>query len=196
MSFIILDDTNDLWQGIRVVDIPLDRSTHTHTHTHTHAHNTDLHPAVCTDCRQLKNPVHFLPCFWPHAIILGTPCGCLGQQCYIKSTADAHRLVLLEKSLEHTVDKYNMLGDARNGFIPCCMLCGAADRGPIHEVYVMILFMSGFVLCCYERTYGFCGLLPLALLLLFLLLTVCCTNTGLTAYLTGNAYGGRSCCHV
>lgn len=54
-----------------------------------------------------RSPLCFMPCFWPHQIILGMPCSFLFCTLpKIDKSAAAHRLILREKTLLYAVDPY------------------------------------------------------------------------------------------
>lgn len=50
----------------------------------------------------------FLPCFWPHAIILGAPCSVCVLSGRHQKVARAHKLELRERTLKLTVDQYQV----------------------------------------------------------------------------------------
>ena len=60
-----------------------------------------------TTAAYLRSPLCFCPVFWPHALVVGMPCTHLFCTLpKIAKSAEAHKLILREKSLLYQVDKY------------------------------------------------------------------------------------------
>merc|ERR1711935_1072760 len=54
-------------------------------------------------------PFCLCPCFWPYQLCLCIPCSVCAQMGQAQKSADAHKLVLKENSLELTVDAYPLV---------------------------------------------------------------------------------------
>jgi len=86
----------------------------------------------------LRSPLCFLPCFWPHSILLCMPCSVYSQAKSAKKAARAHKLVLRENSLALTVDPYpQKMRVSTVQVLPCgCLNC--IETSPIEEVIPLV----------------------------------------------------------
>ena len=86
----------------------------------------------------LRSPMCFMPCFWPHQLLMGIPCTFLFCTLpRITKSAEAHKLVLREKSLLYQVDKYPQAGansSSQQAAQPCCTVCVGGDAGGFVDV--------------------------------------------------------------
>ena len=82
-----------------------------------------------------RSPFCFLPCFWPHQVLLGMPCMFLCSLGAVNNAAQAHRLVLRERSIEYRVERYPSIGAVASGMQvikPCCAVCCEGEAGGFH----------------------------------------------------------------
>ena len=104
-----------------------------------------------------RSPACFLPCFWPHQILLGMPCMFLYSLGAVDDAAQAHRLILRERSIEYRVDKYPSIGAVASGMQvikPCCAVCCEGEAGGFHEVYPLAEVSDARVQPCQAECCG------------------------------------------
>ena len=87
-----------------------------------------------------KNPCMYVPCLWPHCILLGLPVSLALQYGGLASAARSHRLVLRQNSILYEVKSYprrlriqNYSTEACKSPL-CCLPC-MGDTKPIQEVF-------------------------------------------------------------
>jgi len=87
----------------------------------------------------LRSPMCFMPCFWPHQLILGMPCSLLFCTLpKIDQSAKAHRLILREKTLLYVVDRCPADGayvSGTQGAKPICAQGCMGTAGGFEEVF-------------------------------------------------------------
>jgi len=100
------------------------------------------------------NPMCFLPCFWPHQLLLCIPFGVCWQLGQVQKAADAHKLILREESLALIVDPYpSTMQSSKPTFKPCAC-CNSFDTLPIHQVVPLTEISSANVEPCLTKQCG------------------------------------------
>ena len=83
----------------------------------------------------LHSPLCFLPCFWPHSIILCMPLSVCYQRRMADEAARAHRLILKERCLVLEVDSYSsMMRSSTATMIPCACCCSGNCVPPTRPI--------------------------------------------------------------
>jgi len=87
-----------------------------------------------------KNPCMYLPCLWPHCIILGLPASLAINYAGLADAARSHRLILRQNSIMYEVKSYPRRLRIQNYSTEsirtplCCLPC-FGDTKPIQEVF-------------------------------------------------------------
>jgi len=82
----------------------------------------------------LRSPFTFMPCFWPHALLLQMPCSYINTRRMAGQTADAHKLILRESSLQLAVEPYPQQMQKSSFQVVPCSCCNCVSTDSINEV--------------------------------------------------------------